>query len=216
VELYLHSPSAPSWRGAQLKKAQGQLYLYLYLHIYITDLSYIEHVDNMSLPWGIFGTVGSTVAKWWLLQWTCTMENSSTWPASAGRRWVRTYASPPTEFRPPSARGSSLTSNVSTADRLQPQVWIEQDCGADIAKVKGLRCCENASLQLVVHCNVKDIMKPIAPLNITRNFCYSYGISIAFFKVSVSRLGNTSWFPTGTFFFITMSIPLLMPTQLPM
>jgi hypothetical protein len=28
VELYLHSPNTPSWRGAQLK-AQGQLYLYL-------------------------------------------------------------------------------------------------------------------------------------------------------------------------------------------
>jgi hypothetical protein len=31
VELYLHSPNMPSWRGAQLKEAQGQLYLYLYL-----------------------------------------------------------------------------------------------------------------------------------------------------------------------------------------
>jgi hypothetical protein len=29
VELYLHSPNTPSWRGAQLKKAQRQLYLYL-------------------------------------------------------------------------------------------------------------------------------------------------------------------------------------------
>jgi hypothetical protein len=29
VELYLHSPNTPSWRGDQLKKAQGQLYLYL-------------------------------------------------------------------------------------------------------------------------------------------------------------------------------------------
>jgi hypothetical protein len=27
VELYLHSPNTPSWRGAQLKEAQGQLYL---------------------------------------------------------------------------------------------------------------------------------------------------------------------------------------------
>jgi hypothetical protein len=31
VELYLHSPNTPSWRGDQLKIAQGQLYLYLYL-----------------------------------------------------------------------------------------------------------------------------------------------------------------------------------------
>jgi hypothetical protein len=35
VELYLHSPNTPSWRGAQLGRAQGQLYLYLYLYIYI-------------------------------------------------------------------------------------------------------------------------------------------------------------------------------------
>jgi hypothetical protein len=27
VELYLHSPSATSWRGARLRGAQGQLYL---------------------------------------------------------------------------------------------------------------------------------------------------------------------------------------------
>jgi hypothetical protein len=27
VDLYLHSPNTPSWRGAQLKEAQGQLYL---------------------------------------------------------------------------------------------------------------------------------------------------------------------------------------------
>jgi hypothetical protein len=29
VDLYLHSPSAPSWRGAQLRGAQRQLYLLL-------------------------------------------------------------------------------------------------------------------------------------------------------------------------------------------
>jgi hypothetical protein len=29
VELHIHSPNAPSWRGAQLGGAQGQLYLYL-------------------------------------------------------------------------------------------------------------------------------------------------------------------------------------------
>jgi hypothetical protein len=28
VELYLHSPNTPSWRGTQLGGAQGQLYLY--------------------------------------------------------------------------------------------------------------------------------------------------------------------------------------------
>jgi hypothetical protein len=29
VELYLHAPSTPSWRGAQLGEARGQLYLYI-------------------------------------------------------------------------------------------------------------------------------------------------------------------------------------------
>jgi hypothetical protein len=29
VELYVHAPSTPSWRSAQLGGAQGQLYLYL-------------------------------------------------------------------------------------------------------------------------------------------------------------------------------------------
>jgi len=28
MELYLHSPNTPSWRGDQLK-TQGQIYLYL-------------------------------------------------------------------------------------------------------------------------------------------------------------------------------------------
>jgi hypothetical protein len=51
VELYLHSPNAPSWRGAQLKKAQGQLYLHLpcpstwilphFLAVHMLQLSYI-------------------------------------------------------------------------------------------------------------------------------------------------------------------------------
>jgi hypothetical protein len=29
VQLYLHTPNTPSWRGAQLGEAQGQLYLYV-------------------------------------------------------------------------------------------------------------------------------------------------------------------------------------------
>jgi hypothetical protein len=33
VELYVHSPSMPSWRGVQLKKAQGQFYLLALLYI---------------------------------------------------------------------------------------------------------------------------------------------------------------------------------------
>jgi hypothetical protein len=34
VELYLHSPNAPSCHGAQLGGAQGQLYLYFYLIVH--------------------------------------------------------------------------------------------------------------------------------------------------------------------------------------
>jgi hypothetical protein len=33
---YLHSPSTPSWRDAQLGGAQGQLYLYVYLGSKVT------------------------------------------------------------------------------------------------------------------------------------------------------------------------------------
>jgi hypothetical protein len=33
VELYLHSPTTPSWHGAQLGGAQGQLYLTLPLSL---------------------------------------------------------------------------------------------------------------------------------------------------------------------------------------
>jgi hypothetical protein len=31
VELYFHSPNVPSWRGAQLGGAQGQVCLYLFV-----------------------------------------------------------------------------------------------------------------------------------------------------------------------------------------
>jgi len=40
MKLYLHSPNTSSWRGAQLKKTQEQLYLYITLH-YIS-LHYTE------------------------------------------------------------------------------------------------------------------------------------------------------------------------------
>jgi hypothetical protein len=30
VDLYLHSPNTPSWRGAQFKKSTGKIYLYLF------------------------------------------------------------------------------------------------------------------------------------------------------------------------------------------
>jgi len=37
MELYLHSPSMPSWHGAQLQKVQEQLYLYFTLLGYEMD-----------------------------------------------------------------------------------------------------------------------------------------------------------------------------------
>jgi hypothetical protein len=39
VELYLHSPSTPSWRGAQLRKSTGTTILY-YTILYYTILYY--------------------------------------------------------------------------------------------------------------------------------------------------------------------------------
>jgi hypothetical protein len=53
VELYLHSPNTPSWRGAQLKKAQGQLYLYLYLYNNMNSahgLKYSTYVHKVRGP----------------------------------------------------------------------------------------------------------------------------------------------------------------------
>jgi hypothetical protein len=39
VELYLHSPNTPSWRGAQLGGAQRQLYLYQLYVKNVADLA---------------------------------------------------------------------------------------------------------------------------------------------------------------------------------
>jgi hypothetical protein len=49
VELYLHSPSTPSWHGAQLKGAQGQLYLYLINCTVIKSTLLIVFQCNQSL-----------------------------------------------------------------------------------------------------------------------------------------------------------------------
>jgi hypothetical protein len=42
VELYLHSPNTPSWHGAQLGGAQGQLYFYL-THLALSLLVVAEY-----------------------------------------------------------------------------------------------------------------------------------------------------------------------------
>jgi hypothetical protein len=44
VELYLHSPNTPSWRGAPLGGAQGQLYLPNYDPVIETDTESCMHV----------------------------------------------------------------------------------------------------------------------------------------------------------------------------
>jgi hypothetical protein len=54
VGLYLHFPNTPSWRCAQLKKAQGQLYLYLHLHLHLMShtVSKIPRRFNTTLSLG--------------------------------------------------------------------------------------------------------------------------------------------------------------------
>jgi hypothetical protein len=40
VEMYLHYPNTPSWRGAQLKKeAQGQIYLFTFTFIFRIEIT---------------------------------------------------------------------------------------------------------------------------------------------------------------------------------
>jgi hypothetical protein len=49
VELYLYSPNAPSWLGAQLGGAQGQLYIFyltFHLHYGIMELCIMELPGN--------------------------------------------------------------------------------------------------------------------------------------------------------------------------
>jgi hypothetical protein len=52
VELYIHSPNTPSWRGFSVKKeAQGQLYLYLPPRQtqFPTDVTHLRNVTTKSL-----------------------------------------------------------------------------------------------------------------------------------------------------------------------
>jgi hypothetical protein len=43
-------PSMSSWRGAQLKIAQGQLYLYIYLYIYFLSVT-IRVINSRRMKW---------------------------------------------------------------------------------------------------------------------------------------------------------------------
>jgi len=48
VELYLHSPKTPSWRDAQFKKTQGQLYFVPSLYCYFL---WVESHTNVSVSY---------------------------------------------------------------------------------------------------------------------------------------------------------------------
>jgi hypothetical protein len=50
VELYLHSPSTSPWRGAQFKKAQGQIYLYLYIPVTIAKFPWLRFSNTRVYP----------------------------------------------------------------------------------------------------------------------------------------------------------------------
>jgi hypothetical protein len=49
MALYLHSPNTPSWRGAQEKQAQGQLYLYLYYQQLMKQFTSLVEVEQECL-----------------------------------------------------------------------------------------------------------------------------------------------------------------------
>jgi heme-degrading monooxygenase HmoA len=50
VELYFHSPNTPSWLGAQLGEAQGQLYFYLLKPVFnaVTAVSYWRSATHIA------------------------------------------------------------------------------------------------------------------------------------------------------------------------
>jgi hypothetical protein len=65
MELHLHSPNTPSWRGAQLKEAQGQLYFTLLYFTLLYPQSILlgnahAHVATsiQDLAWCQFETLG--------------------------------------------------------------------------------------------------------------------------------------------------------------
>jgi hypothetical protein len=65
VELYFHSPNTPSWRGAQLGGAQGQLYLFtlpLWIYTMREWAELAQSVKCLATSWttGVRFRVGST------------------------------------------------------------------------------------------------------------------------------------------------------------
>jgi hypothetical protein len=57
VELYIYSPNTPSWRGAQLKEAQGQLYLFTFIIIIIIIITF--SYQRFPFPWYFSSTSGT-------------------------------------------------------------------------------------------------------------------------------------------------------------
>jgi hypothetical protein len=57
VELYLHSPNTPSWRGAQLGGAQGQLYFRLKYAFSFFVLNKVWILQLYNPPFSVFLSV---------------------------------------------------------------------------------------------------------------------------------------------------------------
>jgi len=110
VELYIHSLNTPSWRGAQLKSAQGQLYLYLLVVIRISLVKLYSTPSHKSPRRGKWRSWFKVVIFWkhrviwnnvcqWLPQGTWNVVNTDTqiqrhsltlvwWPVFMFRRRV--------------------------------------------------------------------------------------------------------------------------------
>jgi hypothetical protein len=53
VELYLNSPNTPSWRGVQLKKAQGLHLLHLPVHLKLDNKLTQTQLNNTEMAQGM-------------------------------------------------------------------------------------------------------------------------------------------------------------------
>jgi hypothetical protein len=74
VELYLHSPNAPSWRGAQLK-AQRQLYLYLFACYHSVQYLLSSRLISKNLKTKIHETVISPLVLYECETWSLTFRD---------------------------------------------------------------------------------------------------------------------------------------------
>jgi hypothetical protein len=67
VEVYLHSPNGPSWRGARLGGAQGQLYLYFTFYLIVIGETilgiYVFLMEYVLVYFALLGRVDSRREK---------------------------------------------------------------------------------------------------------------------------------------------------------